>query len=173
MKLLALSLSLFTLAVNAEARTPITQQWAPLERFVVDPQMGEELERIDSGAVEIDLVKQKIRVTLYPRTDSRCLPTAKVIELPIQRVFKDACNISNYVAQTKSAAIGAKLETLIVKDTTQSECAMILPLAQTEVRYETTVSLPSGESETVSSRFEGEILRAGQAGPRALGSRCR
>lgn len=173
MKPMILSLVALLLAGTAEARSPITHLSAMLDRFQVDPQLGSDYERVQSGNVEIDLVAQKIRVSLYPRTDARCMPAPKVIELPIDRIVTNSCNVPQYVAETQGSVAGGAFETLTVKDNTKNRCPTFAPLAETEVVYETKVITPNPRyAYETYSRFEGSRLEPGRiSGPAQ--PRCR
>lgn len=173
MKPIFLSLVTLLCAVQAEARSPITHLSAVLERFQIDPQLGADYERTESGSVEVDLVDQKIRVFLYPRTNARCMPAPKVIELPIEKILVDTCNVPNYIAQTEGSVAGGAFETLTVKDNTKNRCPTFVALSPTEVIYETKVVTPNPRySFETYSRFEGERLEPGRVNRPAL-ARCR
>lgn len=154
------ALFLLCLSFSCVTAQAASYQWAPLERFRMDPGLGAEFERIESGRVELDLEKGMVRVWLRRSAGgTRCLPKPIFIQLPIESVKQDACGVPNYVARTSASVEGGRVEMLVVKDNTKSQCVAILPLAQTEVRYETIEGTDDiGPAQMTRSRFEGRAL---------------
>lgn len=170
MKTLFITLMTVLAAAQAEARTPITYLSAGLERFQIDPAHEERFGRVESGLVEVDLVKKKIRVSLYPRTNTRCMPQPEVVELPIFDIKKDSCNIAHYEARTPELFPGGLAETIDVADNTKNRCPTFVALSPTSVSY--TTSRAVNPPFHASSHFEGPALVPGK--PKAMPvARCR
>lgn len=167
---LAMILSLALGAVTAEARSPITFLTGHLERFQLAPAHEERFGRVESGKVEVDLINKKIRVSLYPRANSRCMPKPEVVELPLFNVTMDRCNIAHYSARTAETIPGGAIETLDVADNTKNRCPTFVALSPTEVTYVTSQAVYPPRKDV--SKFEGQALFAGrQSDPRV--PRCR
>jgi hypothetical protein len=123
------------------------------------------LQRAQYAEVLVKHFDQTVRLTVFVAPNScppghacaAVMPAPRVIELPIQERYENACGSYVYNAELVNPPVGGEIERLTVVDNTGNRCPATIALPETEVSYETTAAYP-GYQGPYFSTFTGERL---------------